>query len=95
MQTLSAIYVCSNAMSLVVGRLSYEDKLETVENLRLPVRLGQDAFSLKQIQEGTAQLALDAFIRFRKVADDYGVERIRAVATSAMREAGNSDIKTP
>ncbi|MBK6791464.1 MAG: Ppx/GppA family phosphatase [Anaerolineales bacterium] len=92
MQTLAAIDVGSNAMRLVVGRLSYEDKLETVENLRLPVRLGQDAFSLKQIQEGTAQLALDAFIRFRKVADDYGVERIRAVATSAMREAGNSDI---
>lgn len=40
MQTLAAIDVGSNAMRLVVGRLSYEDKLETVENLRLPVRLG-------------------------------------------------------
>ena len=79
-------------MRLVVGRLGYNDKLETVENLRLPVRLGQDAFSKGQFGDETAQQALDAFIRFRKVADDYEVEKIRAVATSAMRETSNSDI---
>lgn len=92
MQTIAAIDVGSNAMRLVVGRLGYDDKLETLENLRLPVRLGQDAFSQGLIGEQTAQQMLDAFIRFRKVADDYGVERIRAVATSAMREAENNDI---
>ncbi|MBN8582086.1 MAG: Ppx/GppA family phosphatase [Anaerolineae bacterium] len=92
MQTIAAIDVGSNAMRLVVGRLSYEDKLETLENLRLPVRLGQDAFSQKQIREETVQLAVDAFIRFRKVAENHGAERIRAVATSAMREASNSDM---
>lgn len=92
MQTLAAIDVGSNAMRLIVGRLNYDDKLEILENLRLPVRLGQDAFSQKQIREETAQLALDAFVRFRKVADDHGAERIRAVATSAMREAANSDM---
>lgn len=92
MQTLAAIDVGSNAMRLIVGRVGYDEKLETLENLRLPVRLGQDAFSQKQIREETAQLALDAFVRFRKVADDYDVKKIRAVATSAMREAGNSDM---
>ncbi|HRQ25007.1 MAG TPA: hypothetical protein PLF42_16385, partial [Anaerolineales bacterium] len=92
MKTIAAIDVGSNAMRLVVGRLGYDDKLETLENLRLPVRLGQDAFSQGQIGEVTSQQMLDAFIRFRKVADDYGAERIRAVATSAMREAENSDI---
>jgi exopolyphosphatase/guanosine-5'-triphosphate,3'-diphosphate pyrophosphatase len=92
MKTIAAIDVGSNAMRLVVGRLGYDDKLETLENLRLPVRLGRDAFSQGQIGEQTAQQMLDAFIRFRKVADDYGVERIRAVATSAMREAENNDI---
>ncbi|WKZ37681.1 MAG: Ppx/GppA phosphatase family protein [Anaerolineales bacterium] len=92
MQTIAAIDVGSNAMRLVVGRLGYHDKLETLENLRLPVRLGQDAFSQGSIGEQTAQQMLDAFIRFRKVADDFGVERIRAVATSAMREAENNDL---
>jgi exopolyphosphatase/guanosine-5'-triphosphate,3'-diphosphate pyrophosphatase len=92
MQNIAAIDIGSNAMRLVVGRLGYDNHLETLENLRLPVRLGQDVFSKGQIREQTAQQALDAFIRFRKVADDYEVEKIRAVATSAMREASNSDI---
>ncbi|HAX68372.1 MAG TPA: Ppx/GppA phosphatase family protein [Anaerolineales bacterium] len=92
MQTIAAIDVGSNAMRLVVGRVNYDGTLETLENLRLPVRLGQDAFSLGQIGEETAQLATDAFVRFRKVADDYGVGTIRAVATSAMREARNGDL---
>lgn len=92
MQKIAAIDVGSNAMRLIVGRIGYHDKLETIENLRLPVRLGQDAFGKGQFGEETAQQALDAFIRFKKVTDDYQVEKIRAVATSAMREAHNSDI---
>ena len=92
MQTIAAVDIGSNAIRLIVGRIIYDDKLETIESIRMPVRLGQDAFSQRQIREETALLALDAFNRFRKVADNYGVERIRAVATSAMREAHNSDI---
>lgn len=92
MQNIAAIDIGSNAMRLVIGRLGYDNRLETIENLRLPVRLGQDVFSRGQIREQTAQQAIDAFIRFRKVADDYEVEKIRAIATSAMREASNSDI---
>jgi exopolyphosphatase/guanosine-5'-triphosphate,3'-diphosphate pyrophosphatase len=43
------------------------------------------------IQEESIQAAIDAFMRFRRVADDFGVTRMRAVATSAMREATNGD----
>lgn len=92
MQNIAAIDIGSNAMRMVIGRVDHEGKLETIENLRLPVRLGQDVFSNGQIGEETAQLAVDAFVRFRKVADDYKVEKIRAVATSAMREAANSEL---
>lgn len=92
MQTIAAIDVGSNAIRLIVGRVIYDDKLEPIENIRMPVRLGQDAFSHGQIREETALLAVDAFTRFQKVAENYGAERIRAVATSAMREAANSDM---
>jgi exopolyphosphatase/guanosine-5'-triphosphate,3'-diphosphate pyrophosphatase len=92
MQTIAAIDVGSNAIRLIVGRVIYDDKLEPIENIRMPVRLGQDAFSHGQIREETALLAVDAFTRFQKVTENYGVERIRAVATSAMREAANSDM---
>jgi len=89
MQNIAAIDVGSNAMRMVVGRIVYDGKVEAVENLRLPVRLGQDAFTTGIISEQTAQRTLDAFTRFRRVADHHKVDKIRAVATSAMREASN------
>lgn len=93
MQTIAAIDIGSNAIRLLIGAVNYEGKLQTIETLRLPVRLGQDVFSDKQqISEYTTQLAVDAFLRFRKLIDDHRVEKIRAVATSAMREAKNSDL---
>lgn len=90
MQTISAIDVGSNAIRMAVGRVNdAQDEVEVIENIRIPVRLGQDVFSNGHIGEHTLQAALDAFLRFRKIAEGYDVKQIRAVATSAMREADN------
>jgi exopolyphosphatase/guanosine-5'-triphosphate,3'-diphosphate pyrophosphatase len=93
MQTIAVIDIGSNAMRLLIGGVGLDGKIQKVESMRLPVRLGQDVFSNgSHISEETAQLSVDAFTRFRKMADDHQVEKIRAVATSAMREAKNSDL---
>lgn len=92
MPNLAAIDVGSNAMRMLVSRLEAGGKLETLENLRLPVRLGEDAFSSGQFSERTMQMAVDAFLRFHQVSGLFGVSQVRAVATSAMREAANADI---
>ena len=92
MQIIAAIDVGSNALRMVVGRIVHDGKVEVVENLRLPVRLGKDAFTTGILSEETAQQALDAFARFRRTADDHKVEKICAIATSAMREMTNGDL---
>lgn len=92
MQNIAAIDVGSNAIRMMVARVTADATLETLESTRIPVRLGQDTFTVGQIGEPTMQAALDAFIRFRKVADQFEVGQLRAVGTSAMREARNSDI---
>jgi len=92
MQTIAAIDAGSNAIRMVVGRLGNEGELETIENVRVPVRLGQDAFTTGQFSEKTIQMAVGAFLRFRKVVQAFDVFETRAVATSAVREASNSDI---
>ena len=91
MPKIAAIDVGSNAIRMMVSQLNTTGNLETLENLRLPVRLGQDAFTTGVFSEQTMQMAVDAFLRFRKVADVFEVNQTRAVATSAMRETGNSD----
>ena len=92
MPNIAAIDVGSNAIRMMVSRLNSDGGLETLENLRLPVRLGQDAFTSGQFSEKTMQMAVDAFLRFRKLAEVFEVTQTRAVATSAMRETSNSDL---
>ncbi len=92
METIAAIDVGSNAMRIMVGRIVYDGKVKVIENLRLPVRLGQDAFTTGIVSDETAQQSVEAFRRFRKIADDHKAREIRAVATSAMRELANANL---
>jgi exopolyphosphatase / guanosine-5'-triphosphate,3'-diphosphate pyrophosphatase len=92
MQRIAAIDAGSNAIRLIVGEIKDNGHVEPIENIRLPVRLGQDAFTTGFLKEETIQQGVDAFLHFRRVSDDYGVTRIRAIATSALREAANSHI---
>ena len=92
MQKIAAIDAGSNAMRMIVGNVNKSWKVEPIENIRLPVRLGQDVFATGALQEKTLQQAVEAFQHFQRVAKDFGVAKIRAVTTSAMREATNGDI---
>ncbi|HYB11907.1 MAG TPA: Ppx/GppA family phosphatase, partial [Myxococcota bacterium] len=60
-----------------------------LETRREPVRLGQDVFLTGSIPELSIAAAVDALRRFRSLCDRYEVAGIRAVATSALREAMN------
>ncbi|MFN0158637.1 MAG: HD domain-containing protein [Bacteroidota bacterium] len=92
MPTLAAIDVGTNALRLVIGNVDGERKLTVVENLRDPVRLGQDVFTKGSISEETIERAVEAFTRFRTTIDHHGAKFIKAVATSATREAFNKDL---
>ncbi len=63
-----------------------------IENIRLPVRLGQDVFDKGYLEEKTIQQTEEVFLRFKQMAENYNVHQLRAVATSAAREAANSDL---
>jgi exopolyphosphatase/guanosine-5'-triphosphate,3'-diphosphate pyrophosphatase len=92
MQRIAAIDIGSNALRMIVGDVNDKWEVEAVENIRLPVRLGKDAFTVGRLKEETIQQAVDAFLHFRRVADDFKVSKIRAIATSAMREVSNGEI---
>lgn len=92
MQNLAAIDAGSNGIRMAVARLGPGGQLQALDATRAPVRLGADAFAHGQITEPTMQAATDAFVRFRKTATDLSVTHLRAVGTSALREARNSDV---
>jgi exopolyphosphatase/guanosine-5'-triphosphate,3'-diphosphate pyrophosphatase len=92
MLKIAAIDVGSNAIRMVVGEVDESWQVNALENIRLPVRLGQDVFGRGRLEEKTIQQAEEAFLRFKHVAESHGVQRLRAIATSAAREASNGDI---
>lgn len=92
MVNISAIDVGSNAMRMVVGEVDEAWGVSPIENIRLPVRLGQDVFSKGYLEEKTIQQTEEAFLHFKHIAEDFKIHHLRAIATSAAREAGNSDL---
>ena len=65
-----------------------------LEFLQQAVSLGKDTFTKGNIEKGTIEDCVRALKNFRRVLEEYGVtqdERVRAVATTAVREAANRD----
>ena len=89
--SVAAIDVGSNSIRLVIAQVSADGKIEVLENLQRAVRLGQDTFRRGRLTPATIRAAIAVLRDYRRLLDTYGVQRIRAVATSAVREAGNAD----
>jgi exopolyphosphatase/guanosine-5'-triphosphate,3'-diphosphate pyrophosphatase len=84
---LAAIDLGTNSVHLVVAKVE-ESRFEVIEREREMVRLGSSGGDMKRLADDAMDRGIDALRRFRQVADIYGA-RVRAVATSAVREAEN------
>lgn len=89
----AAIDIGSNAMRLLITNIIEQPGKETQFNksalIRVPIRLGQDAFTVGEITEENIDRMIDAMKAFKLLMKVYKVERYMACATSAMREAYN------
>lgn len=88
----AAIDIGSNALRLLITNI-IEDNNKIQFNkshlVRVPIRLGQDAFTVGEISENNIQRMTKAMKAFKLLMEVYGVEKYAACATSAMREAFN------
>jgi exopolyphosphatase/guanosine-5'-triphosphate,3'-diphosphate pyrophosphatase len=89
--TLGAIDAGSNAIRVCIARAVDGGQLHVMEAERVPVRLGHHTFTHGELDVKTIESAMVAFARFRKLFDQHGVTRYRAVATSALRNAHNRE----
>jgi exopolyphosphatase/guanosine-5'-triphosphate,3'-diphosphate pyrophosphatase len=89
----AAIDIGSNAMRLLIMNIVEQHGKETQFNksalIRVPIRLGQDAFTVGEITEENIDRMVDAMKAFKLLMKVYKVEHYMACATSAMREAYN------
>jgi len=88
----SAIDIGTNAARLLVGEVVKESNKSFVKKIsytRIPLRLGDDAFSLGRIDVKKKSNLFNTIKAFQIISDIFEVNKMRAVATSAMREAEN------
>lgn len=88
-----AIDIGSNAIRLLVSNVvEKEDKEPQFKKsslVRVPIRLGADSFVKGKISGENVKRMIDAMEAFKLLMNVHGVEKYKACATSAMREASN------
>ncbi len=89
-ETLAAIDVGTNSFHLVVVRLLGDGKFSVITKEKVVVRLGESPSQIKHIDEAAMQRGVAAMRLFALVAARTN-SPVRAVATSAVREAANRD----
>jgi len=88
---VAAIDVGASAIRMVIAQAHPDGRVEVLDDLSRGVLLGKDTFTIGRLSAGTIEAALRALDGFRRLMDTYKVDRYRAVATSAVREASNRD----
>jgi exopolyphosphatase/guanosine-5'-triphosphate,3'-diphosphate pyrophosphatase len=92
---LAAIDIGSNAARLliteVVEQANEKPRFNKLNLFRVPLRLGFDVFETNHISEERTKMLLDTMQGFRHLMNAYKVEAVKACATSAMRDATNSE----
>lgn len=89
----AAIDIGSNAIRLLISNViidnDKEPQFKKSSLVRVPIRLGADAFVTGLISKENIERMTDAMKAFNLLMNVHGVEKYKACATSAMREATN------
>jgi exopolyphosphatase/guanosine-5'-triphosphate,3'-diphosphate pyrophosphatase len=91
----AAIDIGSNAVRLLVSTITEKKGMEPnfrkTSLVRVPIRLGADVFIEGKISAKNLQRMTDTMQAFKLLMRSHGVEKYKAYATSAMREAKNGE----
>ena len=89
----AAIDIGSNGVRLLISNVivfkKKEAQFKKSSLIRVPIRLGEDVFTTGKISENNINRMSDAMKAFQLLMKVHGVEKHKACATSAMREAEN------
>ena len=88
----AAIDIGSNAVRLLVSNVFEDGAKVTYKKqslIRVPIRLGADAFLKQHFPEEKVRDFIHTMHAFKHLLNVYRPQKVRALATSAIREADN------
>lgn len=86
---IAAIDIGTNSVHMIVVRVRPDLSFEVIDREKAMVRLGAGGLDGRALTAEAITAALQALSTFKRLADSHRVEKIVAVATSAVREARN------
>jgi exopolyphosphatase/guanosine-5'-triphosphate,3'-diphosphate pyrophosphatase len=86
---LAAIDVGSNTIRLTVAEVQDDDSYRILDEEREMVRLGEKLDRTGRLSDAAIERALAAVGKMKAIADGFKITELRAIATSAVREAAN------
>ena len=86
---LAVVDLGSNAVRLQIAQVDQRGRTSVLAEDRAAVRLGEQVFRTGRLSEAAIDRTGAALERFAKLAQRAGASAVRAVATSAVREASN------
>src|SRR4029450_2671318 len=86
---IAAIDCGTNSIHMIVVRIRPDLRVHVIDREKEMVRPGPGGLDGKALTPEAMTAALQAFSRFRRLAESHQVEEILASATSAVREAEN------
>ncbi len=86
---LAAIDIGTNSIHMIIVRVRPDLSFEIIDREKEMVRLGAGGLGGKALAQGAMDAAFQVLSKFRRLAESHRVDRIEAVATSAVREARN------
>lgn len=91
----AAIDIGSNAVRLLISTITEQEGKDPIFKktslVRVPIRLGADVFMTQLISDENIQRMIDTMLAFKLLMRSHKIERYKACATSAMREAQNGN----
>jgi exopolyphosphatase/guanosine-5'-triphosphate,3'-diphosphate pyrophosphatase len=89
---LAAVDVGTNSIRLVVAEVEPDGNYRVLDEEREMTRLGRGLYETGWLGRRPMDRTLDALAKMRAIADGFGVEQFRVVATAAVREATNGHV---
>lgn len=91
-RTFAAIDVGSFELELGIFEISDSEGVRSIDHVRHVIALGKDTFNDGKISYGLVEEMCGVLMDFVRIMKEYQVQDYRAFATTAMREARNSQI---
>ena len=91
-RTVAVIDIGSSSIRMAIAQIDGVGCIHPLESLQRAVKLGEDTWTNGSIGKETTEECVRVLLQFRRVLLEYGVtdgDRVRAIATSAVREASN------